>query len=265
MKQFTHLLLTKFNTAIDYAPSTLRFETKWLTERLELFERYCFPSVEAQRRAEFEWLVFFDAASPEWLKEKIASYQPLIRPIFLEGPATDEVISRTVRNTGLVSAPYLVTTRLDNDDAISRDHLASVQAAFERQEREFVTFPCGLQSFRGHLYNVNWPANPFLSLIERVGDAGAVTTVFCVRHDRMGKNPVRKIRGERRWLQVLHGSNLGNVLRGWPRLKSKSHPNFEVIWPENETDSVGGRIGITLKMYGERADRYIRRMAGLAS
>lgn len=256
-KELTHLLLTRFNTFVAFEPSTKRLETNWLTSRLALFEQYCFPSVSAQRNAEFKWLVFFDAASPMWFRERISAFEPLIEPIYVDGPATDEVIASKVMQTGLISSPYLITTRLDNDDAISRDHLASVQGAFCRQDREFVTFPFGLQSFHGHLYNVYWPSNPFLSLIEKVGSAGTVTTVFCVYHNRVRQgNKLKKVLRSSQWLQLLHDSNAGNTLRGWPRLGSRAHNKFHVVWPQTlVTDSIANRFRYSAQTFLARAGR----------
>jgi hypothetical protein len=249
--QFTHLLLTRFNTAVNFAPSAIRLDADWLAARLALFERYCLPSVAGQEHAEFQWLIFFDAASPGWFKEKIATFSPLVKPIYIEGAATDEVIARKVLDTGLVISPYLITTRLDNDDAISKDHLASVQKVFRQQDREFITFPFGLQSFRGHIYSVCWPSNPFLSLIEKVPDTQKVTTVFCVAHDRVGcANKLRRVLRSSQWLQLLHSSNLANSLRGWPRLNSRIHPSFRVDWPEKPSaDSFADRLRFAGRAY----------------
>jgi hypothetical protein len=264
--ELTHLLLTRFNTAMSFAPSARRLQTGWLIARLALFEQYCLPSVAGQTGADFQWLVFFDAASPEWFKKRISAFAPLVNPIYVDGSATDEVLARKVLETGLVSRPFLVTTRLDNDDAISKDHLARVQKAFHHQDREFINFPFGLQLFHGHLYSVYWPTNPFLSLIEKVGDDGQFTTVFSVAHDHVGhENKVRKkvLRGPQ-WLQVLHDSNLGNALRGWPRLHSRSHPGFDVIWPEQRPpDSVGTRVRFSAEAYGGRADRFVKKAGGI--
>jgi hypothetical protein len=252
--QFTHLLLTRFNTAVNFAPSAKRLEKSWLTARLALFERYCFASVAAQEGAEFKWLVFFDAASPDWFKKRITAFEPFVKPIYLDGPATDDAIARQVMDTGLVSSPYLISTRLDNDDAISKDHLALVQATFQRQDREFITFPFGLQSFHGHLYNVYWPSNPFLSLIEKVGDNAEVTTVLCVAHDHVGStNKLRKVLRSSQWLQVLHDSNLANSLRGWPRLSSRCHPSFHVAWPRPAADSIFRRARFSTRTFLNRA------------
>jgi hypothetical protein len=256
-QNFTHLVLTRFNTAVGYAPIAKGLETDWLTARLELFERYCLPSVSAQQDADFRWLIFFDAASPAWFKKKVSGFEPLVTPIYVEGEASDEVLRRHILQTGLVTSSHLLTTRLDNDDAIAKDHLGRVQRAFRGQDREFIRFPYGLQSFRGDLYQVYWPANPFLSLVEKVENGNRFTTVMCVRHDRVSDaGAIKQIQCSSQWLQTLHDSNLGNVLRGWPRFRSRSHPNFVVDWPEATSgDPIAARLKLSARGYGAWAKR----------
>jgi hypothetical protein len=258
---FTHLVLTRFNTAVGYAPSAKRLDSAWLQSRLSLFERYCLPSMAAQRDAAFQWIVFCDAGSPQWFHDKMASFEPLLKPMYIDGWLTDERIAGSLDAAGLVSAPYLITTRLDNDDALARGHLSMVQAEFEQQEREFLEFPVGIQSFRGHLYNVFWHSNPFLSLIEKVKRANRFTTVCCVRHDRVrtaGK--IRSLVRPPQWLQLIHGENIGNSLRGWPRLQSRRSADFEVFWPAEEPyDSFPQRWMFTAAAYAERGKAWLSR------
>src|ERR1700761_2588097 len=216
-EDFPHLILTRFNTAVDFAPSKRGLDRAWLESRLLLFERYCLPSVAAQRSASFRWIVFCDAESPEWFKERMSSYGEALVPFYIDGPATDQVIARSVSQYRDLSKPYLITTRLDNDDAIGMDHIHLVQQQFRRQDREFIVFPFGLQLYRGRLYNTYWDSNPFLSLIETVAADGTFTTVMCVEHNRVRTaGSVRMVMSRPQWLQVIHGSNLLNTLRGWP-------------------------------------------------
>jgi hypothetical protein len=261
-KEFTHLVLTRFNTAIGYAPSRMGLQTDWLMSRLELFERYCLPSVAGQQGADFQWLVFLDAETPAWFRKKLDVFMPVFTPMYIEGVATDEVIAETIAASGLVTSPYLLTTRLDNDDAIARRHLVLVEQAFRRQEREFLVFPLGMQSFRGHLYNVYWPSNPFLSLVERVQSGSRFTTVMCVRHDRVRyAGPVKQIFRSAQWLQILHDANIGNSLRGWPRLRSRSDVDFAVHWPNTASeDSIGARVKISAVGYRSRAKKLVAKV-----
>lgn len=265
-EKFTHLVLTRFNTAVGYAPSARRLDSQWLQSRLAIFERYCFPSMAAQQGARFEWIVFCDVQSPEWFREKMASFAPLVTPLYVDGWLTDERIADHLAEAGLVSTPYLITTRLDNDDALASHHLAAVQSCFREQQREFVEFPVGIQSFRGHLYTVFWRSNPFLSLVEKVGKDGRFTTVCCVRHDQVrSAGKICSLVRTPQWLQLIHGDNLGNSLRGWPRLKSRNHPDFEVLWPlEEQSDSLPQRVMFTAAAYGDRARRWLIRRASSA-
>lgn len=264
-KEVTHLVLTRFNTAIGYAPSRMGLQTEWLTSRLALFERYCLPSVAGQQGAHFQWLVFFDAASPEWFRRKIEEFRTVFRAMYIDGIATDQVVVDSIAAADLVKTPYLLTTRLDNDDAIAKGHLATVERAFRRQEREFLVFPFGLQSFRGHLYNVYWPSNPFLSLVERVQNGDRFTTVMSVRHDLVrDAGPVKQILCSAQWLQILHDANLSNSLRGWPRLKSRSHLDFAVDWPDAaKGDNIARRVKFSVEAYSHRMQRFAGKLARL--
>jgi hypothetical protein len=63
------------------------------------------PSVAGQRGADFRWVVFCDDASPEWLKAKVSTFEPLVRAVYIDGPATDEIMAREVKRTGFISSP----------------------------------------------------------------------------------------------------------------------------------------------------------------
>ena len=266
-KDFVHVVITRFNAAVGYSASLKRLDNTWLRERIVLFEQYCLPSIRAQQAVEFKWVIFMDAQSPQWLREKIDGYGPPLSAIYVDGPFSDSVIATRVAASGYVSAPYLITTRLDSDDALANHHLARVQLTFCQQQREFIEYPVGLQSFRGHLYNVYYPSNPFLSLIERVQDNGGVTTVHCVEHDRVrtaGK--VRRIVVSPQWKKVIHSANVGNTLRGVPRIHSHMHPGFNAIWPEvSEPDSLFDRFRYSVNAYGKRARMVGRRKIEVAS
>jgi Putative rhamnosyl transferase len=258
--EFTHIVLTRFNVVTSFAPSTRGLEEGWLRDRVALFMRYCFPSMTNQRDAQFHWLVFCNADSPTWFKEHMESLAKFLTPIYIEGLATDEVIARKVKEGGYVTTPYLITTRMDNDDALSRDHLATVQRAFKRQEWEFVLFPFGLQLFRGHLYGICWLDNPFFSLIEKVGKSGDVSTVLCCRHGDIYKTgPVLRVWRTPQWLEVIHGKNVSNSLRGWPKLFSRLHREF----PSLPTEGVSKDTFIERIVFAsQRGRRRLRRLLG---
>ena len=260
---FTHLLLTRFNTSLEFSPSLKRLDRKWLEARLILFEQYCLPSVVTQSCPNFKWLVFCDADSPKWFKEKMDAYGDLLLPVYIEGPATDQVIARSVATAGIVSSQYLITTRLDSDDAIGANHLRLVQRAFKRQSRTFLLFPFGLQLYRGQLFNTYWQSNPFLSMIERISTDGSFTTVMCVEHNLVRTaGEVQCIFSVPQWLQVIHGANLQNILRGWPRLSRREPSAFRNLSLEQVSASMLTLLSYSTMALMMRGKRLQQRVAG---
>ena len=69
-----HVLLTRFNLPSAGFESIVRAQDGWLKDRIELFERYSIPSVQAQTSQAFHWIIYFDPESPEWLKGRIQNH-----------------------------------------------------------------------------------------------------------------------------------------------------------------------------------------------
>ena len=134
---FSHYLLTRFNVvhqglnqyALEQRGSVVQTE-QWLSCRFDLFDKYCFPSVNQQSNKNFTWLVFFNTETPEKYKSKIqenAKRCPMFRPIYVEpeGDETQKAIQYIKKDT---SSKYVITTRLDNDDMIHRDLIVYISA-----------------------------------------------------------------------------------------------------------------------------------------
>ncbi len=260
---FTHVLLTRFNVATTYADPRRGIEEQWLRHRVNLFMKYCWPSIEAQQERRFHWLIFCNAESPSWFKEQMERLSAGCTAVYVEGLIHNGVYGRAIQERGLANAPYLITTRLDNDDALSSNYVRDVQQAFLPRSQEFVLFPLGLQLYREHLYGLCWMDNPFYSMIEAVPAGGELKTVLCCRHgDIYQTAPVRRLWTSSKWIEVIHEMNVSNSLRGWPRLTSRKHRNFPMLSIEgvpadsmwNRVDHASGRLRRKLsKMRAGRA------------
>jgi Putative rhamnosyl transferase len=204
----THLVLTRFNVRWIVGPH----DTGWLAHRFDLFERYCLPSMQGQTNQGFRWLVFFDEDTPEPFRSRIDGYTdwPAFTPVFI-GPPSSQVYDDAIA-AHLDGADRLVTTRLDNDDAIGRDFVARVQAAARPGTREFLNLPVGYVWHRGRLYRHEHPSNAFISLSE---PAAGFRSVWASQHDEAGRvAPVHQVAGGPAWLQVIHDRNVSNRVRG---------------------------------------------------
>jgi Putative rhamnosyl transferase len=204
----THLILTRFNVRWIIGPH----DTAWLAHRFELFDRFCHPSVRAQTSHDFRWLVFFDEDTPEPFRSRIDEYArwPVFTPVLIGRPSTEVYDAAIAAHLG--GADHLVTTRLDNDDAIGRDFVARVQAAARPGTREFLNLPVGYVWHRGRLYRHEHPSNAFISLSE---PAAGFRSVWSTQHEDAGKvAPVHQVAGGPAWLQVIHEHNVSNRVRG---------------------------------------------------
>jgi hypothetical protein len=204
----SHVLLTRFNARLD--DQTPPPPEAWLRSRLELFDQYALPSVAQQDVPPDSWLIFCDSGSPAWFYEEFPDRLPVwAEPVWLDGPFSTDKAAAAV--AARMSTPWVITTRMDNDDCIARDYLGSVRAAFA-SSREFINFTVGLQSAGGRLYQRLDPSNAFVSLVEpTVG----LTTVFIDRHDRVANHGhLRQVKTPPMWIQIVHGENLANSIHG---------------------------------------------------
>jgi hypothetical protein len=210
--QATHFVLTRFNVRNFYHNAETTDE--WLRERMLLFRQYCMPCFRAQSEKSFNWLVFFDSETPEWLRREVqVAAQDLFDPVFVEGPFSKEVLTRTIAER--CGTPFAITTRVDNDDAVAVDFIEKIQSCFAEQDLMFVNLVNGAQYAEGKTYLRPYTKNPFSTLIEDISKRPPVT-VFVEHHYRIDEfAPVINVRTSHpMWLQVIHGGNVLNELVG---------------------------------------------------
>lgn len=188
------------------------------------------PSFAAQTERGFTWLVFFDESAPQWLREEVdATAAGLFTPVYLDGPGDLGRLGREISG----AAPYLISTRVDSDDAIARSFVADLWAVFDHQESLYVNFLRGLQiDRRGWVYRYGYLNNAFLSYIEkREPDQPPRTVLRSAHGDCRRFAPELNVVGPPRWLQVIHGSNLDNNVRGTRVDPSIVAKEFEIDLP----------------------------------
>jgi len=210
---FAHFILTRFN--IDQgASSVLRNDPTWLRHRFSLFSQYCFPSVVAQSCQNFKWIILFDIDTPLFFKNKVARYfrwQNLI-PLFIRGREIMTEVRKIILKNIEGNTKYLITTRLDNDDAIFRNYIFDIQKNFKCQEFHFLNFVNGYLLTKHGLYRNQDMSNPYISLIEKLD---GFKTVWCGEHNKLSvMGPVKQIVCEPAWLTIIHGRNISNKVEG---------------------------------------------------
>jgi hypothetical protein len=220
---FSHYLITRFNLKNPKWDVTKNNENlltdEWLEHRLWLFENFCFPSVAAQTNKNFTWLIYFDVTTPESYKQKIQviiGNKPNIRLLYINGmPAFYPEIQKLI-GVETVGKPYLITSRIDNDDCIRKDFIDVVQSKFTRQEYMAIDVikgyslqikPVIMLGKKEHIFN------PFISLIEKNDNP---KTVWANDHNHWKKETrITQVTDQRLWMSIIHEKNKVNEFDGY--------------------------------------------------
>lgn len=239
-------LLTRFNIRTPGVGYTEDQSPQWLEERIKLFAQYCVPSVAAQTQEEFDWLIFCDPSTAFEDLDRIRSFDRRIRIVLFApqagSPATRETaVSRTSKapapdgqakfhaslaSVGVEShlrpgVDVVISTRLDNDDALSRHALRRLRDLVGRflqtgHDRWLYNPMFGYRFDVEHerLFAAAMPNSPFLSLFERVTEGHCPVGALSGHHSRMPERyPTYHDASARFWLQILHGGNVSNRIR----------------------------------------------------
>jgi Putative rhamnosyl transferase len=199
-----------------------------MEERFELFERYCLPSVLNQSDQNFTWMIYFDHSTREDYLERArrgvaGRSNCVVKLCSLFGSETHQADLAADLDP---SRNWLVTTRLDNDDGLQRDFVKKLHDEVRVGMEEALDFPWGIVLANGVPYLSRQKCNAFISLSESMA---GMKTVTYVRHKEMSRRyRVRTVSNDPAWLQSVHGSNVGNKVRGWRIRRTEIPAGFEV-------------------------------------
>ena len=221
---FLHVIITRFNLATPGRESEIRNRPQWLDRRFDLFKQYCFPSVSEQKCKNFSWIVYFDSETPDRYRRIVSELQEeFYFHAYYTGLFPSDGWAGSVNELFSEKRDFIVSTRLDNDDAISKNFIMDVQNEIQKNRYHaptFFNFTNGLILSGGRLYSHKHSSNAFVSLIERWDDA--MVTVASVPHMEIsGHGSVVQLPRSGSWLQVVHGENVSNKVRG-----TRVHPNI---------------------------------------
>lgn len=208
-----HVILTRFNLPSAGRESLIRAQDGWLRKRVALFERYCLPSVLQQDTDAFKWIIYFDPESPQWLVDWLQTIEESANfvPIFRESVSHADLLVDLRTVTG-AQGQTLITTNLDNDDAVATDFVSRIQTAVQGRARQAIYLANGLILNEPNLYIHRDQYNAFCSVAE---SWNAPLTAWTDWHNRLHLHmQVNLVEGPPAWLQVIHGTNVSNRVHG---------------------------------------------------
>lgn len=208
-----HIVLTRFNLPTPGPERLVRAQEDWLRNRVELFERYTVASMRRQTAGTTPWIVYFDPESPRWLVDRLA---PLVEagvftPLYRESVSWEDVVVDARELTG-ATRDILLTTNLDNDDALASDFLERLQTLARSNPHAALYLRRGLILEGDRLYDRTDRENAFCSVSEPWDGAVSAWRDW---HNLLHRHfTVVGDAGQPAWLQVVHGQNVSNRVHG---------------------------------------------------
>lgn len=223
-----HFVLTRFNVPFVDRWQEVSRQPGWMTERLDLFERFCLPSMMGQSHRDFQWLIYLDDQTSNANKERMINLTAdaaNIELIWTSAEKMDHLAD--IRNRLKAETRFVLSTRLDNDDAVHQNFVSDLVAGARNHDNHPVVFnfPVGLSCRGKRLYSAYDESNAFTSLLSSSDD---LVTIWTTRHRELSRiAPVVQLGIQPRWLQVIHGRNLSNRIKG-PRVARSRLAGFRI-------------------------------------
>ncbi len=223
MAKFTHYLVTRFNVPagkwLQDKEGRPTLDDAWMDHRLDLFKKYCVPTVAGQSEKNFQWLIYCDVKTNDGVRHQV---QDAIREManvqmrFVE--KMDDLIMDLKNSFASTETPYVISSRLDNDDGLGIDFIKSVQAHFQEMDRCLINFCNGI------LYDINRKVltqvgssylNHYGSLIESKKSVDQFLTVMGFHHTSPPEDvSVINLSEPCAWLKIIHERNARSGMRG---------------------------------------------------
>lgn len=232
---FHHFLITRFNLRLerwqqDKSGNEVLTDA-WMEKRMDLFLRYCLPSVCHQQTKSFRWIIYLDTQTAVSYRTQ---FEELVRkyPFMIVRYVSSYEQFQTHYGADVValaSGTHVITSRLDNDDVLHREFVARVQSLFCGQDYMAVNFlkVLMLSPADYHKVHIDYQfSNHFVSLIEKISE-GRIRGCYS-KDDRSwdiaGK--VIHVTDKPYCMELISGQNLVNSFRGFPVLRRIALEDF---------------------------------------
>ena len=136
--KFVHFVITRFNIRINDALQNVSGPTvrkpvdplnpDWLDIRFRVFEFTCLPSVVGQGKQNFAWIILVDNRTPVRERDRLRALTAGKKKTFIHDfdPENDLATLDWLMPYGIDDADYVITTNLDNDDALPDRFVAAL-------------------------------------------------------------------------------------------------------------------------------------------
>lgn len=237
MAKFTHYLVTRFNVPIDQWSRDKRglptLDDAWMEHRVDLFAKFCVPTVAGQTEKNFKWIIYCDEKSGGLALDRIYHLIPAIPETTVKLVQDFNQMLNDIKLLTLNSPTrFVITSRVDNDDGLGKNYIRDVQKAFIEKDNVIINLNGGIlydeekriltEIRKGRL-------NHYASLIEEIKPVDNLVSIIGYPHDKPPPG-YRIIEKECRysWLKIIHSRNLNSKTHGKPVSLKKVLSHFSL-------------------------------------
>ena len=175
---------------------------------MELFKKYCLPSVQAQTFKDFDWWIMLDPTFPGLTAEYIAELEEHAKILWLEADFQEDQAEVGPLLSDVYKDEWVCSTRVDSDDIMRNDFMEQMHEV-ATEEESYITYRSGYMLKDGQVAVKQYARNPFCSYVEY---ASPFRSIFTVSHMQVHNQsvPLKIIEDIPGWIQVDHGDNIKN-------------------------------------------------------
>lgn len=227
-------------------------DEQYLENRFRLFYSYTVPSVTSQTNKKFEWIILFSDNTPERFKKRVnqlTDQYNFIHALYIK----DDENSMDRLNAYILKkkCDWIITSRLDNDDALATSYIESVQEYFTQNEAKkyALVFNDGYQyeEKSGVMARYHFPKNHFSSLLSEY--CPTPDNILNYSHMDIDKTILLESisTAYSNWLEIVHDTNVTN----------RMHFSMKDIVVDNTEFTRFGICGIQVANITKALRRYI--------
>lgn len=217
-----HWIITRFNVGLYQRP--IEEVYLWMDKRLELFRKFTVPSLKNQTCKDFEWLLILDEKTDKTyiglinmicsgMNYRIETISDFGCKKFGERTSIGGVLSECIRKVIINESKNSIQTRMDNDDAYSKNMVEYIQKDLVGvRPRAVVDYFNGyiFDSVNNKMYEAeHYEGSPWISLFS---DNSTGETVYDNIHYKYRRGVIKNTRKFKAWMMVVHGGNVSNKL-----------------------------------------------------
>ena len=207
-----HVLLTRFAVRWEEGSPRRRWEERkgWVDYRINLFNKYCLPSVKAQTFKDFDWWLLIDPTFPGIKLEHIIYLQRCANILWITAPFREDQVEVGDLLNYRYRDQWVCSSRVDSDDVLRNDFMERVHE-LATEEEAWIGFRHGYMMKENQIAPREFLCNPFVSYVEY---ASPFRSVFKLSHKRVYKDGglFKKIDDVPGWIQVDHSDNVKNLV-----------------------------------------------------